>query len=84
MRKFLIGTLLLGMSLLAGMTVAPRPGAAQYYPWCLVNDQKGSTSCSFVSRDQCQMSTGGNVGHCIANPASPSPLAPVRRRQQRG
>jgi hypothetical protein len=52
---------------------------AQNDPWCLVNDQKGSTSCAFVSRDQCMLSTGGNVGHCVANPGFPSPAAPGRK-----
>jgi len=44
----------------------------------MVNDQKGSTSRAFVSREQCLLSTGRNVGHCVANPAFPSLPAPVR------
>jgi len=30
----------------------------------------GSTSCASVTREQCMMSAGGSVEHCIANPAS--------------
>jgi hypothetical protein len=74
MRKPLLGTLILAAMVAAG----PRSAVAQNYPWCLVNDQKGSTSCAFASREQCLLSTGGNVGHCVANPASPSLPAPVR------
>ena len=74
MQKTLLGTLILAVTVAAG----PRSAVAQNYPWCLVNDQKGSTSCAFVSREQCLLSTGGNVGHCVANPASRSLPAPVR------
>jgi Protein of unknown function (DUF3551) len=70
--------LLVTLIFTAAVATGPRPATAQNYPWCLVNDQKGSTSCSFVSREQCMLSTGGNVGHCVANPATPSPPAPVR------
>jgi len=63
----------------AALAATPQSGLAQNGPWCLVNDQKGSTSCAFVSRDQCMLSTGGNVGHCIANPATPTLPAPARR-----
>jgi hypothetical protein len=73
MRKLLLGTLML-----VAAAAIPRPAVAQNYPWCMVNDQKGSTSCAFVSREQCLQSTGGNVGHCVANPASPPLPAPVR------
>jgi Protein of unknown function (DUF3551) len=74
MRKPLLGMLILAATVATGS----RSGVAQNLPWCLVNDQKGSTSCAFVSREQCLLSTGGNVGHCVANPASPSLPAPVR------
>jgi len=74
MRKLLLGTLMLA----AAAATGPRWASAQNYPWCLVNDQKGSTSCAFVNREQCLQSTGGNVGHCVANPASAPLPAPVR------
>ena len=76
MQKLLLGTLILSATVAAGL----RPAVAQNLPWCLVNDQKGSTSCAFTSREQCLQSTGGNVGHCIANPASPSAPARAPRR----
>jgi len=63
----------------AALATASPPAVAQNDPWCLVNDQKGSTSCAFTSRDQCMLSTGGNVGHCVANPGFPSPVAPARK-----
>src|SRR6266404_9390189 len=72
MQKLLLGTLILSATVATG----PRSAGAQNLPWCLVNDQKGSTSCAFLSREQCLLSTGGNVGHCVANPASRS--APMR------
>ena len=74
MQKLLLGTLIIAAMAATG----PRSAVAQNLPWCMVNDQKGSTSCAFVSREQCLQSTGGNVGHCVANPASPSLPAPVR------
>jgi hypothetical protein len=55
---------------------------AQNYPWCLViSDKTGSMTCYFSTRDQCMMSTGGNVGFCMRNPAYPD--APPRRRPAR-
>jgi len=71
----------LAAALCAAALAAASPSAmAQNDAWCLVNDQKGSTSCAFVSRDQCMLSTGGNIGHCVANPGLPSPTGPARRR----
>ncbi len=64
--------------LAATLATASPPAIAQNDPWCLVNDQKGSTSCAFLTRDQCMLSTGGNVGHCVANPGLPSPAGPAR------
>jgi Protein of unknown function (DUF3551) len=70
MRKSLLGFLAAVSTMTAAMTTA----SAQYYPWCLVDDLKsGAMSCYFTTREQCMMSTGGNVGHCVANPASPGP-----------
>jgi hypothetical protein len=66
---------------IAAITLATTcASSAQNYAWCLVNDLKfGSTSCAFVSREQCMMSAGGNVGHCIANPAYASAREPARK-----
>jgi hypothetical protein len=76
MQKLLLGTLILAAMAATG----PRSAVAQNLPWCMVNDQKGSTSCAFTSREQCLLSTGGNVGHCVANPASRSAPARAPRR----
>jgi len=72
---------MMGIVAATGVMVATLSTAsAQNYPWCLVDDLKtGSWSCYFVSRDQCQMSTGGNVGHCVANPAYAAAPPPTRR-----
>ena len=66
----------------AAMTAAMSTGHAQYYPWCLVIDDKlGSSTCYFTTRDQCMMSAGGNGGHCVQNPAYREPSQPPRRRR---
>jgi hypothetical protein len=66
--------------LAATLAAGTRAASAQNYPWCLVDDLKsGAWSCAFVSWEQCQMSTGGNVGHCVANPGYPGVPGPVRR-----
>ena len=71
---------LLGPSILAAtITVVSQSAVAQNDPWCLVNQQKGTTSCAFVSRAQCLQSTGGNVGYCVANPFPPAPARGSRR-----
>ena len=77
MRRLMLMTL----AVVAAMTAAGT-SHAQNYAWCLVNDLKfGSTTCAFVSREQCMMSTGGNVGHCVANPAyAATPQPPHKRR----
>jgi Protein of unknown function (DUF3551) len=76
--------IMLSVSTIAATTLATvYSGNAQNYAWCLVNDLKfGSTSCAFVSREQCMMSTGGNVGHCVANPAYTSLRDPARRSRR--
>jgi len=76
MRKLTVA----GLAIAAAMAAASSTVNAQNYAWCLVNDLKfGSTSCAFVSREQCMMSAGGNVGHCIANPAYASAREPARK-----
>ena len=74
MQKNLLGPL----TLLATVAAGPQFAVAQNYPWCRINEQTGAMGCMFVSREQCMQSTGGNIGYCVANPASPSPPAPVR------
>ena len=75
---------LAGLAIAATTLAATGAGSAQNYAWCLVNDLKfGSTSCAFVSREQCLMSAGSNVGHCIANPAYAQAPEPARGRRVR-
>jgi Protein of unknown function (DUF3551) len=75
MQKSLLGPLILATT----VTAVPHSAVAQNHPWCRINEQTGAMSCAFVSREQCLQSTGGNIGYCVANPASTSPPAPVRR-----
>ena len=74
MQKSLLGLLILVPTVASG----PQSAVAQTYPWCRMHAQAGAASCTFVSRDQCMQSTGGNTGFCYANPAYTSPPAPVR------
>jgi Protein of unknown function (DUF3551) len=67
----------------AAALAAATPASAQYYPWCLVlQDKNGSWTCYFKTREQCMMSAGGNIGFCAQNPAYPGPAQaePHRRR----
>jgi len=68
---------LLGPLILVAMATGPQSAVAQDYPWCRMHAQTGAASCTFVSREQCMQSTGGNTGHCYANPAFTS-SPPVR------
>jgi hypothetical protein len=68
MQKSLLGPLIP----VATAATGPRSAVAQNYPWCRMHAQTGAASCTFVSREQCQESTGGNMGYCFANPASTS------------
>ncbi len=73
---------MLAFATAATLAAAAAPARAQYYPWCLViSDKTGSWSCYFATRAQCMASTGGNVGFCARNPASPDPppRRPIRR-----
>jgi len=74
MQKSLLGPLMLAATVATG----PQSAVAQNYPWCRMHAQTGAASCSFVSRDQCMQSTGGNTGFCYANPDPTSSPAPVR------
>lgn len=76
---------LAGFAIAATTLAATCASHAQNYPWCLVNDLKfGSTTCAFVSREQCMMSAGGNVGHCIANPFYGGAREPSRKSHRPG
>jgi hypothetical protein len=83
MRKFLLGVLALTGAMMAA-TSAASAQSPQSYPWCLVDDLlTGSWSCYYASRAQCQLSTGGNIGHCVANPGYVAAPAPEPRRVRR-
>jgi hypothetical protein len=74
MQKSLLGALILA----ATVATATQSAVAQNYPWCRMHAQSGAASCSFVSREQCMQSTGGNMGFCYANPF-PTPVRGARR-----
>jgi hypothetical protein len=71
---------------LGAMMAATSASHAQYYPWCLIlTDKVGAWTCYFSTREQCVASSGGNLGHCIQNPAYPGPQsAPSRRHRANG
>ena len=78
MRHLILGVVVAATALAAATSTSP----AQYYPWCLViSDKLGSSTCYFTTRDQCMMSAGGNVGHCVQNPAYREPSQPPPRRR---
>ena len=58
---------------------------AQNYPWCMVDDLlTGSTSCAFVSFEQCRATaSGGNIGHCVQNPSYRGPSTEPTRKVRR-
>ena len=71
--------LLLALSFVAATATSAK---AQDYPWC-ANYTKGSTSCSFVTFEQCMADVAGIGGFCERNtsyhptttPARPKPRA---------
>jgi hypothetical protein len=81
-RKAILGLLVAAGALIA----ATSAGHAQYYPWCLIlQDKVGAWTCYFATREQCMASAGGNLGFCAQNPAYPGPQsAPSRRHRANG
>jgi hypothetical protein len=77
---------ILGIVVAASAMAATSASRAQSYPWCLVlADKAGAWNCSFVAREQCMASAGGNFGSCIQNPSYAGPqLAPARRYRTNG
>jgi hypothetical protein len=46
-----------------------RPAAAEIYrPWCVHYSDHASTSCAFISFEQCMMTAHGGGGYCAQNP----------------
>ncbi len=60
-------------------TAAKAQQRAADYPWC-ANDTKGSTSCSFVTLEQCMADVSGIGGFCKRNPLHHPATAPARPR----
>jgi hypothetical protein len=59
------------------------PGSAiaeRYYPWCAWYDD-WTSSCGFVSREQCLATISGVGGICKPNPYSPPAESPRGRRR---
>jgi hypothetical protein len=52
---------------------------AQDYPWC-ANYTKGSTSCSFVTFEQCMADVSGIGGFCERNTTYHPAAAPARQK----
>ena len=59
-------------------TSAKAQEKAPDYPWC-ANYTKGSTSCSFVTFEQCMADVSGIGGFCERN-TSYHPAAPARSK----
>ena len=75
--------ILVALGAMAATTSASR---AQYYPWCLIlQDKVGAWTCYFSTRQQCMASAGGNLGFCAQNPAYQGPQSgPSRRHRVNG
>jgi hypothetical protein len=69
MSRFLLATAVgIGLSGLAGFAAAP--AQADPYPWCAEyggGDDGGSTSCYFMTLQQCRESVSGVGGFCRRN-----------------
>jgi hypothetical protein len=77
--RFTPGHLLLTLSFLAAgfLAAAGTSARAQDYPWC-ANYTKGSTSCSFVTYEQCMIDVSGIGGFCERNTSHHPAAAPAR------
>jgi hypothetical protein len=77
--KLLQSLFLAALSLFAAWTAAGTAAEAQDYPWC-ANYTKGSTSCSFVTFEQCMADVSGIGGFCERNTWYHPAAAPARQR----
>jgi hypothetical protein len=74
------------VTLIVILSAATASRAEIVYPWCI---QYGGgmgisgTSCGFVSREQCMVTSRGLGAYCVENPAytGPSRSTKTRRRQ---
>ena len=57
------------------------PAHADPYAWCAVYSISGSTSCNFMTLEQCQTTMAGIGGFCQPNPSYTGRQAPIGHRQ---
>jgi Protein of unknown function (DUF3551) len=69
---------LFALALIAAWAAIGTGARAQDYPWC-ANYTKGSTSCSFVTFEQCMADVSGIGGFCERN-TTYHPAAPARQK----
>ena len=67
---------LFALALVAASAATATSVKAQDYPWC-ANYTKGSTSCSFVTYEQCMTDVSGIGGFCEHNPLYHPTAAPA-------
>jgi hypothetical protein len=77
--KLLRSLLLSALSLFAAWAATGTSARAQDYPWC-ANYTKGSTSCSFVTFEQCMADVSGIGGFCERNTSYHPAVAPARQK----
>src|SRR5271167_3279359 len=77
--KLLRPFLLAALSLFAIWAATGTSAKAQDYPWC-ANYTKGSTSCSFVTFEQCMADVSGIGGFCERNTQYHAATAPARQK----
>jgi Protein of unknown function (DUF3551) len=68
---------LFALALFAVWAATGTSAKAQDYPWC-ANYTKGSTSCSFVTFEQCMADVSGIGGFCERNTMYHPATAPAR------
>ena len=71
--------LISALSLFAAWAATGTGAKAQDYPWC-ANYTKGSTSCSFVTFEQCMTDVSGIGGFCERNTQYHAATAPARQK----
>jgi hypothetical protein len=67
------------VALAAASAAIATSAKAQDYPWC-ANYTKGSTSCSFVTYEQCMTDVSGIGGLCERNTSYHPAAGPARQR----
>jgi hypothetical protein len=68
------------LALIAG-TMSVSAQAADPYRWCALyfgDGLGGTTTCYFVTQEQCLATVSGVGGYCMPNPRNPLPQAPLR------